>query len=447
MVKSEILDIIMQDIKIISEIYLPNTNRCPINNCNNLRFETLCLYHHCYTADLENIITNKHQRILKLMKENKLNILDVSTYFNEKYNELWNEHIKYKDLLSKQYLSTPQYDSIICYVSDKYSFDAFNNYNKFIKKLHYDISKKFDEINDMMLYVNSRSEKAKKYFDTNIINIHKFLITYDYKINNVSCDQKYDINIKDKIINEYKYIYSKLYYKITKKRIYSRHKQDMIDYILDIPYVEHKFEDIECTNGRKTNYNESLYNAIYKIENKYKNILFIDREKIFLNLNDKGCLRYDLFGILIDSFNLQIYFFVIELDGNEHYNSKGVRVDLIKEIYALYNCYSILRIYDKDDIYENINKFIDNILTNKKPCVMYSQNKYNDRYNKIKNSAINNFEEKDDFFITFGRNDESYLVENEQVKLVNDDDIQIVKPIIKLNKMMKVKPKGIKLDL
>ena len=59
---------------------------------------------------------------------------------------------------------------------------------------------------------------------------------------------------------------------------------------------------------------------------------------------------------------MQLYFFVIELDDDNHFEDKfTIYKDIFKEFQAWYKSFSILRIYDKDNIYQQIDDFLSEI--------------------------------------------------------------------------------------
>ena len=190
--------------------------------------------------------------------------------------------------------------------------------------------------------------------------------------------KKYEYSeIKTCVIDKtlFEYLVEKLTIELANEYILARDIENYIENFIA--------KGVECDKrlcGKNINYNGKLYENIIKLTNKYR-IIYYTKEKTFENLKYMNKLRYDVFGILFNKNDMQLYYFVIELDDRLHFNSSDLIFrDICKEIFAWHNCFSMLRIHYCDNIYEQLDKFFDEITNNMKPIIKYSrENIYNKR--------------------------------------------------------------------
>lgn len=215
---------------------------------------------------------------------------------------------------------------------------------------------------------NMRVSDISDIFDVqDIITIHKFIVNYNYK----SCDYKCNMSLRQSMIET-----SREYLFNSQKRRIANLKHT------DISQFKYTTSSKKYNNINNYNYNENLYREFIKFINTH-NIVHYREEKRFKYLEHISMLRYDLFGIM--EIDMQLFFFVIEFDEDHHFNDrKIIEKDFKKEIYALDECMSMLRIYQYDNIYDQIKLFLDNIIKIKKPIIQYSNiDIYAGRINKL----------------------------------------------------------------
>ena len=351
------------------QIIYPKNNRCPIDHCNILSVKGYCSKHRLC---IDQIIKDKWKQIYEQINsmnltENQIRVLTVEI--------LTIDTTKKSMVIDKSYIYK-HHINIVRRVSKEYNFNLLFNYFNFKDSIKNNVNNKYHNLDTLLLCVSKYDKNNYNILVKNADLIKKSLLDTYQEIITIKLDSKcHEIN---NIINNLKYIYNESYNIITNyqsnvkfKDIFRNLIQDNNN-IFSCKYIEKETEK----------YNAKLYEEIKKIEDKFDNIFLLEREKKFFGLNNKNNLRYDIFGGLINKNNCQIYYFIIELDDKNHFNKKNEH-DAIKDIYALYNAYSILRIHYNDDINQSILMFIQKIINTGKPIYMLSEH-----YTKTKSKGI-----------------------------------------------------------
>lgn len=372
--------------KKIIDILAPKNNLCPIPKCNKFSYGILCFDHNKDRSVIKSIIDKEHKNINKLLRHLNMDASELCYIISANYETIWPEIIVGKDILDSKNCNRIQNDfndTIIYYMCQKFEYDFLYFYKKISQQIKIECNKIFNKLDDSMFDISIYGNDYE-YLSQNKNDILFYLQNYDYKEKN----NYHTISSKD-AIEQFKYIFDNLYLKIKNPQSPHKFLRNVVEYFTDSNNDVSFIEDREYYKEIQENYNENLYDEMFKIRQKYKNIIFIEREKTFSNLRRVKKLRYDLSGILINESNTQIYYFIIELDDDSHFSDNNTKNnDIIKEIYAIYNSYSILRVTTSDNIYENIDIFINKIMTEQKPIAMYSNpQKYK---NRLMNMGNNN---------------------------------------------------------
>lgn len=369
-------------------------NYCYVDNCMMPRYNLIFCRDHAYT------------------NPNKKYVDEINSFFNSnvplisknrKGNEDINNKFKTKQIISEVDESLGRYLNMVGHGNYKSVLDIYN------------------------FYIDQRKKYMNKNNICNTDVSYKQIIDHNYDIyNNDFCNDNILHNCMVEISRDKFYNKKNRLYGSTRSKIKCECKKICSD--IHKGYKSDKKVDV--------NYNEKLYTEFIKLINKY-DIIYYKKEKTFhdlvveskimstfksefdLNpnmsvdtaielitklkskrkpkynpelslfyLRQKGTrMRYDLYGIMM--LDTQLFYFLIELDEDHHFgnNDDVIKRDIKKEIYAWNNCMSILRIYHKDNIYEQIDSFLNDIKSHRKPIIKYSNiEKYiyrNKRYDSI----------------------------------------------------------------
>ncbi|ARF09052.1 hypothetical protein Catovirus_2_1 [Catovirus CTV1] len=326
----------------IKEI-IKKENYCKILNCN------LPVYQNFVCKNHEKDFINEIKNISKEINESKIDSI-LDKYIVNK--------IEKKDLIEKAIKNT---DEAIKFLSDNNIIQYIN-----INECYNDFRTIVDDY-----YKNRMNDQEREFLDqlskpkkNNLFDKSIILSIFDHI---KKCQY---IPKKNNLDNSaHKYIYNKLLEELS--------ISDKKNNLELIEYIRHIIKDENLLYKSKKvdiNYNFSLYSNFVKLLDKYF-IVYYKREKLYEELKYVNSLRFDLFGIMLNKNDQQLYYFVIELDDNTHFNNeKSVYKDILKEIFIWKKCFSMLRIHYLDDMYEQIDLFLNELTINRTPIIKYSRN-------------------------------------------------------------------------
>lgn len=357
-------------------------NYCAVDNCLLPRYhKILCKNHY---EDYQNTYFQKIKCFKNMITSNDIDYDEIYKVYSMSHNpektyENKDDEINIREIINDVNETLNFYNEIddsnmINDINQKYRILVENKINYVTKS---GLQVYFDNFGK----VNITDPNNPMFNSDLIFDIYKMIFNYDYNlrkseyitnIDNAKCDMVIDIfrDCCNKINNKYK---------INDANIYKYLKNAICTTNLNVHIEREKYVNI--------NYNTKLYTELAKLYNKY-NIVYYTNEKTFCNLKFVSMLRYDVFGILINKKDMQLYYFIIEYDDDSHFgktiDKNIIYKDIMKDIFGWYKCFSILRIHYLDDIHEQINAFFYDITEYQTPIFRYSKSDiYFDRLRSI----------------------------------------------------------------